>query len=255
VSRNRVQAAERALFNKIADQLSELIAPRSTHAVPTLVTSLPREAPKPTTVRYILGPQTLSRLLSRGNEAIQFEGGAEAVVAEYPQGVMGAGPLRMLIVEYHTPQYASDAMGRLNAYVEALPQEERDRTVARRVGNYLVLATDVRNPELAARLADSVTYPYGVKWLKNPDIIDGDPYYGQKTAQVLLSTFGIIGLVMVAAGVVGTTFGAIIFLRRRRRLRAIFSDAGGMLRLDIDPLPGTSIGAGHSGGLLGSGEE
>ena len=255
VATSRVQPSERTLFKTMADQLRERIAPGAVAATPTIVTSLPTGSRAPVNVRYILGPQSLKQILGHGSEPFQFEGGAEAVFAEYTQDTPGGSRLKFLIVEYHTPQFAADAMERLNAYVGSLPHEEQDHTIARRVGNYLIEATNVRNRELGDKLTDSVTYPYGVKWLKNPDIPDEDRYYGQKTAQVLISTFGIIGLVMIGACVIGTAFGAIIFLKRRKQLRAIFSDAGGMLRLDIDPLPGTSLGAGQTRGLLGGGEE
>ncbi|HEU4387631.1 MAG TPA: DUF6599 family protein [Blastocatellia bacterium] len=254
VTRNRVQPAERASLTTMADQLRQRIAPKAIEAVPTVVTSVPKDLRTPVTVRYMLGPQALKRFLNRGTEPFQFEGGAEAVLAEYPQGT-GTAPLNFLVVEYHTPQFASAAMERVNAYVESLSPDEQSHTIARRVGNYVIEATNVSDRDLGVKLTDSVTYPYGVRWLKDPNIPDEDRYYGQKTAQVLISTFGIIGLVMIVAGVVGTAFGAIIFLKRRRELRALFSDAGGMLRLDIDPLPGTSIGAGQNRGLIGSGEE
>ena len=51
----------------------------------------------------------------------------------------------------------------------------------------------------------------------------------------------VVGMVLVITLFVGSAFGAITFLKRRKHLRALFTDAGGMLRLDIEPLPGTSV--------------
>jgi hypothetical protein len=78
-----------------------------------------------------------------------------------------------------------------------------------------------------------------VKWLREPPPPSSFGFEGRKAAQVLTSTFGIIGLVLLAALIGGSAFGAVVFIRRRKRLNSLFSDAGGMLRLDIDPLPGT----------------
>src|SRR2546430_11555794 len=42
------------------------------------------------------------------------------------------------------------------------------------------------------------------------------------------------GLILLTVLVVGTVFGTTIFLKRRKQQGEVFSDAGGMLRLDID---------------------
>jgi hypothetical protein len=59
---------------------------------------------------------------------------------------------------------------------------------------------------------------------------------------MLLSTFGLLGLMIVAVLVGGAAFGTTIFLKRRKRQRQIFSDAGGMLRLELDPFESRLLG-------------
>jgi hypothetical protein len=91
-------------------------------------------------------------------------------------------------------------------------------------------------------LISSIKYPYTVKWLRNPLWPTNDPFRMEKTAQMLLSTFGLLGLILLTVLTIGSAFGATIFLKRRKRQQEIFSDAGGMLRLDIDPFESALLG-------------
>jgi len=59
---------------------------------------------------------------------------------------------------------------------------------------------------------------------------------------VLLSTFGLLGLILLTVLTGGAVFGTTIFLKRRKRQREVFSDAGGMLRLDIDQFEHAMLG-------------
>jgi hypothetical protein len=59
---------------------------------------------------------------------------------------------------------------------------------------------------------------------------------------MLVSTFGLLGVILLSVLVGGSIFGTTIFLKRRRQQREIFSDAGGMLRLELDPIEGTILG-------------
>src|SRR6185369_13295136 len=105
----------------------------------------------------------------------------------------------------------------------------------KRAGNYVVAATGVTDREFAEGLISSIQYPYTVKWLRNPLWPTNDPFRTQKTAEMLLSTFGLLGLILLTVLIGGTVFGATVFLKRRKQQKEVFSDAGGMLRLDIDP--------------------
>jgi hypothetical protein len=97
------------------------------------------------------------------------------------------------------------------------------------------VAVNIDDREFAEGLINSVQYPYTVKWLRNPLWAVNDPFRMEKTADMLLSTFGLLGLILLTVLVGGTIFGTSVFLRRRRQQREVFSDAGGMLRLDIEP--------------------
>lgn len=238
---------------RLAQEITQKILP-SDDDLPPLVKSVSAPAavaegrnykPVMQITRYFLGPQSLASYLERGREMFEFFGDAEAVVVEYTSADATAtvnSSAKMVIVEYHTPQFATDAMTRVNSYLDSLPADERDRIVVKRVGNFIVGTVSFTDREFAAQLIDSVEYPYTVKWLRNPLLATNDPFRQHKAAEMLLSTFGILGLILGTVFVFGTAFGAVIFIRRRRQQRQAFSDAGGMLRLDIDPFEAAMLG-------------
>ena len=54
--------------------------------------------------------------------------------------------------------------------------------------------------------------------------------------------FGLLGVLLLTVFVGGAVFGTTIFLKRRKQQQEIFSDAGGMLRLELDPFEPTLLG-------------
>lgn len=187
--------------------------------------------------KYFLGPESLGSYVEHAREMFDFFGEAEAVMVEYAQAnapVSSSSALKVVIVEYHTPQFATDAMARVNSYLDSLPAAERERIAVKREGNYIVETLNAPDPDFASQLIDSVEYAYSVKWLRNPLLATNDPFRQQKTAEMLLSTFGILGVILGTVFACGLIFGTFIFIQRRRQQRQIFSDAGGMLRLDLE---------------------
>ncbi len=190
--------------------------------------------------RYFLGSLAMSAFVERASDMFIFAGEAEAVMIE--TGAPEREKIKLMIVEYHTPQFATDAMQHLDRYLESLAEGERARLSVRREGNYIVAALSADNPDLAAQMVSSIQYPYSVKWLRNPLWPTNDPFRIEKAAQMLLSTFGILGAILGTVLLVGTVFGTTVFLRRRKSQQEAFSDAGGMLRLELDPMESVMLG-------------
>jgi hypothetical protein len=190
--------------------------------------------------RYFLGPQAMGVFLDRARDMFIFPGEAEAVMTEC--SAPGGDKIKFVIVEYHTPQFATDAMQQADEYLASLAESERAQWSVRREGNYIVAAISADNNDLATQMVSSIEYPYSVKWLRNPLLPTNDPFRTQKAAEMLLSTFGILGAILGTVLLFGTVFGTTVFLRRRKLQREAFSDAGGMLRLEIDPMESVMLG-------------
>lgn len=255
-----------ALYSSLARAVANAIASSNAAVTrPPLFDSLPSSLPGANLVlnsqRYFLGPESLKGYLPRGSEMFQFVGDTEAVAAQYAKveasnTAVGPGhtpdshaakstgvaatvptdsPVTLVIVECHTPEFATDELARVTSYVGSLSESEREQIVFKRTGNYIIAAVNAGDREFAEGLVNSVEYPYTVKWLRNPLWPTNDPFQAQKAAEMLLSTFGLLGLILMTVLAGGTIFGASVFLKRRKRQQEVFSDAGGMLRLEIDP--------------------
>jgi hypothetical protein len=227
---------------------------------PVILRSLPEGSWIKSEPHYYLGPEALNTAVPGTRDLYAFNGDAEAVVAYYlpnkpvtdannltakqsaKPAATPAAPMKLIIVEYHTPQFAYDAIARANDYVNSLPEADQQRVIIKREGNYIVQAVNFDDRNAAQAIVDAVQYPYGVQWLHHPSIPSPDPFRAQKAAQMLLSTFGLLGLLLGSVILCGSIFGTTMFLKRRKRMQAVFSDAGDMLRLEINPFEDAILG-------------
>lgn len=217
--------------------------------IPVLIKHLPNWERVLDNVLYAVDKDGLNRAL--GNqpvlEALSFHGGAEAAVADYN----GA---KMVLVEFNTPQIATDNDQRVLAKLQELRSQGQPLPTAyRRVGNYAVFVFGATSQEAADQLIDQVKYQQMVQWLgENPYRYDkAVREFADTTLGVFVNVVKASGLVILGSLAVGGLLGALLFSRRRAQQQAqeAYSDAGGMLRLNLDEITPTR----NSARLLGPG--
>ena len=204
--------------------------------IPVLIKHLPDWETALTHATYTVSASSLRK--AAGNqpvlEAISFEGGTEAVAATY-------GASRLVLVEYTTPQLATSSDARITARIKELGDAGQSvPTAYRRVGNYSVFVFNAPDQSTAAQLIDRVSYEQVVQWLgDNPRALErAQRIYTQTTAGIILAVIKASGLAILLCLSVGGIFGTLVFRHRRAQqaATAAYSDAGNMIRLNIDDL-------------------
>lgn len=227
--------------------------------LPSVVRNLPSGSLNLRTARYILGPKALATFTKGSVSQYDFypNMATEIAYGEY----QSEGQSSLLIIEYHTPQQSIAAFKRLTDYQNSLADAEKTKIVLKREGNYIVEATNFSSDKVAKNIVENVKYGYVVKWLDDESTVVGNgrsvASEAAKTAKILVSVFGLIGVALIFAVIGGFMMGLLIFYFRRRGKIAFqsFSDAGGMMRLDIDGIARPlSLDKQDSKNLLGSGE-
>ncbi|MGH9971220.1 MAG: DUF6599 family protein [Pyrinomonadaceae bacterium] len=219
--------------------LARLIADRLEKGegdIPVLVKHLPQWEEAQERVLYLAGFTSLKGVLPNQPllEAVRSEGDADAVATSY-------GNLHFLVVEFNTPQLAGDNDRNITAKIQELRgQGQAVPSAYRRVGNYSVFVFDAPSEQEANGLIDKIEYAQIVQWLgDNPYLLEkAQRDYYQTTAGVLVAVVKASGLSLLACLAAGGFLGALLFNRRRAQQRnaEAFSDAGGMLRLNIDEM-------------------
>lgn len=204
--------------------------------VPILVKHLPQWERAQADVLYLAGFKSLADTLPNQPvlEAITSEGDADAVLTSY-------GNAQFLLIEFNTPQLAGDNDRAITAKLNELRQQGQPLpTSYRKVGNYSVFVFNASSEAEAEDLINQVEYAQMVTWLgDNPYLLEqAQKDYYETTAGVLVSVVQASGLSLLACLGVGGLIGAVLFNRRRAQQRAAeaYSDAGGMLRLNLDDI-------------------
>ena len=235
-------------------QLAHLFADRINNGegdVPVLLKHLPEWESARANATYFVSPQPLKAALGSQPilDAISFEGGTEAVMATY-------GSATMVIAEFTTPQLAGDNDRRIVEKMHELWQQGQPAPSAyRRVGNYSVFIFNAPAEQEANQLIDQVKYEQVVQWLgDNPNWLKrAQKEYTETTLGVLVTVIKTSGLAAALCFGIGGFFGAVLFARRRAQQihDQAYSDAGGMMRLNLDEMtaqtnPAKLIGPGSS---------
>jgi len=167
-------------------------------------------------------------------DAFDLDEGTEAVTAKYEGG-------RLVIVEFPTPQHSVDADARINGRIAQLRAEGKPAPSGyKRVGNYSVFVFDAPDAASADKLIAEVKWEKDVRWLgHNPHAEEiATRAYTSTMGGVILATLITTGLAILGCLGVGGLIGGAVFLRRRARQAAqeVYTDAGGMVRLNIEDL-------------------
>ena len=166
--------------------------------------------------------------------AIESGGNADAALASY-------GPSKVLLVEFNTPQLATENDQRIIARIHELWKLGQPAPTAyRRVGNYSVFVFDAPDEQTAKQLIDQVKYEQVVQWLgDNPYIYkEAEERYINTTLGVLIAVVKASGYALIGCLGIGGLLGGLLFSYRRAQHKGVtaYSDAGGMLRLNLDEL-------------------
>ena len=167
-------------------------------------------------------------------EAVDFTGGTEAVTATYD-------PSRLVIVEFSTPQLSIDNDARIAARIKELREAGQPLPSAyRRVGNYSVFVFGAPDASTAEQLIDRISYEKVVQWLgDNPRAWDRlEKEFNETTGGLIVGVIKASGFAALLSAAVGGLLGGLVFIRRRAQAAMTdkYSDAGGMLRLNMDDL-------------------
>lgn len=227
------------LATEVLKSFARVLAPtldKGEDDVPVLVKHLPDWQNVQSRVLYAVNQNTLKNAFSNQPvvDVMSFEGGAEAVVANY-------GAQKLAVVEFNTASLATDNDQRITARLQELRSQGQSVPSAyRRVGNYSVFVFDAPSQEAANQLIDQVKYQQVVQWLgENPFSYEqATREFTETTLGVFVSVVKASGLALVACLSAGGFFGTLLFSIRRgqQRAREAYSDSDAMLRLNLDEL-------------------
>jgi len=226
--------------------------------IPVLVKHLPDWEKAQERAIYAVPPQALQKAVGQQPilDTISFDGGTEAVIAPYDNARHAHARYSLVIVEFTTPQIAASNDASINERIKQL--RENNQPVPfdyRRVGNYSVFVFNMPDEMAAAKLIDQVKYEQSIQWLgENPLAwARAEKQHTREAVSLILGIAKTIGFFVALCLGGGGIVGGLAFLRRRAQQRAsteAYSDAGGMLRLNIDEVtPETDPSR-----LLGSGD-
>lgn len=240
------------LFNGAASAAQEPTVAAGADEIPVIIKHLPDWETARERAVYIETMPALRELLPNQPvlDAVSFAGGTEAASATYDAGA------RLIIFEYQTPQLAFEADAAIKSRLNELRGAGQPVPSAyRRVGNYAVFVFGAPNEGAAAGLIDKVKYEQEVRWLgENPYAVErANRAWLNMSTSVIVNTVKATGLAIATCLGIGGIFGGWIFMRRRAQaaLTEKFSDAGGMLRLNLDEMSAQN----NAARLLGQGDK
>lgn len=164
--------------------------------LPTFPGFLPRQGLIPGSKRYILGPESLKLFEPKVSPAVAgFHYGMEAQFAKYKSP---KGDLKLEVYSYPTPTIARERLPEFRA----LPG-----VMVKRTGPLLAMVVDSPDPNESEKLLAKVNYRVSVTW----DAASNTP--ALTVVDIILTSFVFIGILLLAAVIIGFLFGGFKFLR------------------------------------------
>lgn len=204
--------------------------------IPVLIKHLPNPDESQKNAIFLNSFNTLTSIAPDQSvlTAVQGDGNADAALAN-------VGSAKVLVVEFHTPQLATENDQRIVARIHELWRLGQPAPTAyRRVGNYSVFVFDAPDEQTAKQLVDQVKYEQVVQWLgDNPNILrQAEEHYVNTTLGVLIAVLKASAYALIGCLAFGGLLGALLFTYRRSQQKTVtaYSDAGGMLRLNLDEM-------------------
>jgi Family of unknown function (DUF6599) len=221
--------------NDFAKALAETIE-KGEGEIPALIKHLPNPDESRKTATFLPRFTNLQNLLPDQTVLNSIQTGRDGDAAFVDSGIG-----KVLVVEFNTPQLAKENDERLIAKIKELWKLGQPApTGYKRVGNYSVFVFEAPDEATAKQLIDQIKYEQVVQWLgENPNILkEAERRYVETTLGVFVAVVKASGVALVGCLGLGGLLGALLFTRRRAQQKAqeAFSDAGGMLRLNIDEL-------------------
>ena len=187
---------------------------------PPVLTLRPSEGMIAGTEKHILGPVGLEKLAPEISPSTAgFHFGAEAHFAEYETD---AGPARMLLFSYPTPQMAR---------VQADEFYKVEKLVAKRSGPIIAVVVDPSSPDAAQRLLSKIRYNAEVT-----TTYTDEPEKPLTISEIVLDTFILVGILVGLCVLGGIFVAGGRYLAGRVAPSSIFAapEGDGLIHLDLD---------------------
>lgn len=177
---------------------------RSRTLLPVLPDYLPKEDLVAQSPKYLLGPVAFERVeQDLPSAVIGFDMGAEAEIAQYR---IGGNAVRLLLVNYPTPQMAAK---KLREFKQTPPLGQDRPLYIERKGPLLCFVLDAANPTLADVLFSQVNYAISVTW--NQYV----PTEKDNIGKMMLNIFWLAGFILLFSFLAGLSYGGVRVLAKK----------------------------------------
>jgi hypothetical protein len=172
--------------------------------LPPLPEYLPKKNAVQNSAKYVLGPQAL--LIAKSPltpEQVDFSKQPELIMQNYSAK---AGGLLLTLIDYPTPQIASE---RLRA-LQSAPNTGGNAFLTRRTGPVLEVVSGATGSSDAQALLQSVNYEAQVTWDEATSVSPRN-----NIGNLVLGIFALIGFILLFAAIFGVFFGGIRIVVKR----------------------------------------